>query len=42
LHGLTARETAEVMGRPPATVLSWLARGRAALRDRLGGSGEPS
>lgn len=37
LQGLTAKETAEAMNRPVPTVLSWLTRGRAALKVRLAG-----
>lgn len=35
LEGLTCREVAEAMGRPVGSVLSWLSRGRGALRVRL-------
>jgi RNA polymerase sigma-70 factor (ECF subfamily) len=35
LEGLTCREVAEAMGRPLGSVLSWLARGRSAMRVRL-------
>lgn len=39
VEGLTAREVAELYGRPLPTVLSWLRRGRLALRSRLAGEG---
>jgi RNA polymerase sigma-70 factor (ECF subfamily) len=39
LEGLTCREIAEVTGRPVGTVLSWIRRGRAILRERLDETG---
>ena len=39
LEGLTCAETAEVMGVPTATVLTWVRRGRQALRTRLEAEG---
>ena len=39
LEGLTCAETAEVMGVPTATVLTWVRRGRLALRTRLEAGG---
>lgn len=39
LQGLSAKETAEAMGRPVATVLSWLTRGRAAMKARVAAAG---
>jgi len=39
LEGLTCAETAEVMGVPTATVLTWVRRGRLALRTRLEAEG---
>lgn len=39
LEGLTCAETAEVMGAPLATVLTWVRRGRLALRTRLEAEG---
>jgi RNA polymerase sigma-70 factor (ECF subfamily) len=35
-------EIAEVLGVPPGTVRSRIARGRALLADRLGGNPEPA
>ena len=35
LEGLNCRETAEVLGKPVGTVLSWLRRGRGILRAQL-------
>jgi len=39
LEGLTCAETAEVLGVPTATVLTWVRRGRLALRTRLEAGG---
>jgi len=39
LEGLTCAETGEVMGAPTATVLTWVRRGRLALRTRLEAEG---
>lgn len=39
LEGLTCAETAQVMGVPTATVLTWVRRGRLALRTRLEAGG---
>jgi len=39
LEGMTCREVAEATGRPIGTVLSWVHRGRALLRDRLEAAG---
>ena len=39
LEGLTCAETAEVLGVPTATVLTWVRRGRLALRTRLEAEG---
>ena len=39
LEGLTCAESAEVMGVPTATVLTWVRRGRLALRTQLEAEG---
>ena len=41
LCGLDYAEIAEVLDIPPGTVRSRIARGRAAIADRLGGNPEP-
>jgi RNA polymerase sigma-70 factor (ECF subfamily) len=39
IDGFSTRETAEILGLPPGTVLSRLARGQERLRQILGGAG---